>query len=410
MKRFTTLGLAAICGMGFGVQASLAQERAQVMVMATQEAGPMMGGSGRISKGSVEGYSKLLNLTADQKAAALALHEGYDAEFSKASKDFSSAMEEMRRIAEESDDRSVFMERMPKAREEHSKKTKALEKTFMADLQALLTGDQGTSWVKVERQRRREVLLRPGSVSGEGVNLLETVEGLKLAEAVKADLAEALLGYETDMDRALLAKQKMLDDHAAVDPGRGFDPQAFQERMEKAREAGLKLKQVNEQYQRRLENSLPDDKKAAFNDAVRRATFPVVYRPSRVTRAIDAAAKFDDLTPDQKESLAALKSSYDRDAGPANDKWANEIEAAEQKGDNGGEIAVAGGGRMQVRFGEEDEKSPLAQARKARRELDEKTRSRLDSILNKDQKERLPREPVEGRGMGASGEFIRMGG
>ena len=149
----------------------------------------------------------------------------------------------------------------------------------------------------------------------------------------------------------------------------------------------------------------PVTKKAAFNDSVRRATFPTVYRPSRVSRSIDAAAKFDDLTTEQKESLASLKTAYERDAAPANDKWANEIEAAEQKGDNGGEMALSGGGRMAVRFGEEDEKSPLAVARKARRELDEKTRSRLETILSKDQKERLPKDPVEGRGA-AGGQFI----
>jgi hypothetical protein len=404
MKRLVASAIVAVCGLGMSAGTVLAQER--VMVMATQEAGAQMMGSSRISKSSVDAYGKLLNLTADQKAAAHALHEGYDAEYTKASKDFTSAMEDMRRTAEESDDRSVFMERMPKAREELSKKTKGLEKSFMSDLQALLTGDQGTSWPKVERLRRREVLLRPGSVSGEGVNLLDTVEGLKLSDDVKAQLAESLLAYETDMDRALLAKQKMLDDQPAFDPGRGFDPQAFQEQMKKNREAGLKLQEVNQQYQRRLESSLPEDKRKAFNDAVRKATFPTVYRQSRVARAIDAAAKFEDLTSEQKESLASLKSSYERDAAPANDKWANEIEAAEQKGDNGGEMAIAGGGRMAVRFGEEDNNSPLAQARKNRREIDEKTKSRLDSILTKEQKERLPKDP-EGRGsVSAGGAFI----
>jgi len=379
-----------------------------MMVVATADSGPAVGSSGRITKSSLEAYSKLLNLTADQKSAATALHEGYDSAYSQATKEFSSAMEEMRRTSEESGDHSVFMERMPKAREDLSKKTKALEKSFMSDLQALLNTDQQPSWGKVERQRRREVYLRPGAVSGEGVNLLDTVEGLKLADDTRAALAESIAGYETDLDRALLAKQKMLEEAPSADPAKGFDPEVFRERMEKSREAGMKVKEINQQYQRRIESSLPEEKKVTFSTAVRKATFPQVYRPSRITRHLDAASKFDDLTAAQKESLASLKSSYDRDAAVANDAWANEIEAAEKKGDDGGELAMPDGGRMRVRFGEEDNNSPLAKARKARRELDEKTRSRLDTVLGKEQKERLPKEPQGAEG-GMQGQFIMDG-
>ena len=180
--------------------------------------------------------------------------------------------------------------------------------------------------------------------------------------------------------------------------------EAFQDRMQKTREAGSKVKEVNESHERKIEGLLPDDKKEAFRDSVQKATYPTVYRQSRIAKSMDAATKFDDLTAGQKESLATLKASYERDAAVANKKWASEVAAAEKKGENGGEMAMPGGGRMAVMFGDENDDSPLAQARKARRELDDKTKGRLDFILSKEQRERLPKDDAGDR------QFIRRGG
>ena len=414
MKRHSIFGsmvLGLAVASGFAVSAAPAF--AQVRVMATvEDGGPgsdPFGGTPRISKASVDAYAKRLKLTDDQKQAALALHEGYDAAVTEANKEFRAGMDEMRKSAEETDDRSIFMERMPKLREAMNKKTKDLERSFMSDVQALLTSEQKANWPLVEKQRRRETLLRPGSVSGEGVNLLDIVDGLKLPADAFGKLAEPLMDYETDMDRALLAKQKILDDLPPFEPGKGFDMEAFQDRMQKNREAGSKVKDVNQSHQRKIEGLLPDEKKTAFNDAVQKATFPMVYRASRVARSMEAAGKFDDLTAGQKESLATLKSAYERDLASVNGKWAGEVAAAEQKGGASGEMAIAGGGRMQVMIGDENDDSPLAQARKARRELDEKTKGKLDFILSKEQKDRLPKEPDGGPG-GPGAQFRVRGG
>ena len=413
MKRYLVVrsmavSMTVVCGLAVPAPRAVAQ--GQVFVTATQDIGDPFGGTSRISKANVDGYSQRLRLNADQKASATALHEGYDAAVSQANKEFQAGMEDMRKSAEETDDHTVFMEKMPKLRDTLNKKTKDLEKGFMSDLQALLTTEQQPNWTAVERQRRRETQLRPGSVSGEGVNLLDVVEGMRLSEDAQAKITEPLANYEVDMDRALVAKQKVLDDLPGFEPGRGFDMEAFQERMSKTREAGIKVKEVNQAHQRKIEGLLPDDSKPKFSDAVRKATYPQVYRPSRIARSIDAAAKFEDLNQGQKDSLATLKASYERDAGALNDTWAGEIEADEKKGGNGGEMAMPGGGRMRVMMGEEDDKSPLAQARKARRELDDKTKGRLDFVLSKEQKERLPKEPEGGRmirgGVGGGTEII----
>lgn len=402
MKKALAIALAVGSLSCVALSPAVAQERMMVTASIV-DGGPAQGASGKIGKSSVEAYAKLLGLTEDQKNMAMGLHEGYDSAYTQAQKDFGSAMEEIRRASEESGDHSVFAERFPKAREDLSKKTKALEKSFMSDLQALLSTEQAGSWNRVERHRRRELLLRPGAVSGEGVNLIETVAALKLPSEVMATLAEPLAAYESDMDRALAAKQRVMDEQADFDPSKGFDPQAFQERMTKQREAGIQVRDVNQQYQRRIEDALPEERRPGFADAVKKAAYPSVFRPSRVARHLEAAGKFDDLSADQKEALSALRASYDRDVAAANEKIVSEIDAAESKGENGGQMALLGGGQMNVRFGDDNDNSPLNQARKAKRELDDRARSRLESILSKEQKERLPKEQETRRG---GGQFI----
>lgn len=410
MKR-TAVALGVVVGMAMGLGSSIAVGQERIMIAASVDSGSPGGSSGKIAKSAVEKYAKLLGFSEDQKSTAMALHDGYDAAYMQAMREFSAAMEEMRRASEESDDRGVFMERMPKARKEMVTKTKDLEKGFMADMKSLATPEQEAKWGKVERQRRREVLLRPGGVSGEGVNLLETVEGLKLPADVRTGLAEAMESYEADIDRVLMAKQRVLDEQPEFEPGRGLDIEAFQKQLAKTREAGIQVREVNSQYQRRIEVMLPEEKRASFNDAVKRATYPTVYRANRVSRQLDAATKFEDLTTEQRESLANFRESFERDLGAANDRLAGEIDAAEKKGQSGGQVPMVGGGQMSIRFGDEDDTSPLAQARKAKRELEETARKRLETILTKEQRDRLPKEPAGGGqvdGPFISGDAVRI--
>jgi len=60
-------------------------------------------------------------------------------------------------------------------------------------------------------------------------------------------------------------------------------------------------------------------------------------------------------------------------------------------------MAVPGMGNVQVSFARDDS-GPTADARKARRELDDRIRSKLDSILTKEQRERLPKDQQPGEG------------
>jgi hypothetical protein len=106
--------------------------------------------------------------------------------------------------------------------------------------------------------------------------------------------------------------------------------------------------------------------------------------------------KFDDLDPRQKDAIAALKESYERDLGTANDKWAAALVEEESSGAGGMMI----GGAQIMFMGDQDQSGPVPEARKARRELDKKTMDALETLLTPTQKEKLPKTEQSPDGIG----------
>jgi hypothetical protein len=405
LASFSLLSALLVGGVGISLTGSIA--KAQSFVVARSTGGPIgAGGATQISSRSVERYAALLGLSDQQKELAKQLHEGYQASFRSATDEMQRAMEETREAYEETQDASVFMEKMPAVQRSHKQKTTAIEAQFMDDLKAILDPAQAEAWSKVERQRRRETILRGGQLSGESVDLLEIVEGLGL-DAAPPELTEALDQYELDLDRALVAKKAVLDAQGEFNLNGGpLDLDSLRKHSDAAKAAGTKVKEVNEQHARKVESIVPESKRVEFAGVVKRQSFPRVFRPSQVVRAIDQAMKFDDLDATQKRTIQSLREAYERDVAPLNDAWASAIEEDEKDPDN----MSLGDGAMQVKIGspeDEGKQSPLDKARKARREFDDATRERLLAALTPAQREKLPKRSPGGP-MGDMEEDVDM--
>lgn len=348
------------------------------------------GSSGMISRRSVEKYAEVLGLTADQKESVLTMHSGYAAAFGEKQKAMRDAIDEVRRSADDSGDHSVFMERMPKIQKDFKDGTAKLEKDFLSDFKAVLTTPaQEERWPKVEKARRREVGLRQGSISGEGVDLIAVVDGLRLEPEAAKPLTPVLDDYESELDRLLKDREAKASDAPAWEPGKPIDLEAMQKQMKESRDSGVKAREINQNNARKVEGLLPENKRDAFKQAFRNACFPKVFRESRVSKEMDAASKFSDLDASQREQLSQLRTSYEHDLPGLNSAWANAIESADNKGELGAAVGGPGGSMM---LSMNDEPEDLKNARKARRELDEKTGSKLRSILRPDQKDKLPKQ------------------
>ncbi|HYE61190.1 MAG TPA: hypothetical protein VD997_04270 [Phycisphaerales bacterium] len=385
------LGVLLAAGTLAGVEA-LAQQPARVVLNVSD--GPF-GGNGLVSKRSVERYAELLSFSPEQKESALTIHEGYQASMKEVQKARSSATEDLNRSAQDSGDFSVFAEKMPAITKEYREKEQKLERTLMEDLKSLCSGaGQEDKWPKVERMRRREVELRRGSVAGEALDLIEIVHNMKLEPSVLAPISGALDEYEIEVDAAVKERQSQRSGAPEFKPGEPPDIEALRAQMDKMREAGQKIKGVNDRFAKRIEAALPEEKQAAFRQAVRQASFPQVYRRSPIVRDLDKALALKDLSNEQREKLTALKKSYERDTRPVNDAWAAAIEASDkEKGEGAGMLTAPGGGPMMIRMGEEPE--AIKEARKARRELDDKARKAMKETLNESQQAAIKPQPGE---------------
>jgi hypothetical protein len=363
---------------------ALFTEHACAQIRIAMTSGPSGAAEGQVSKRNVDRYVELLGFSPEQKELALTIHDGYAAAYQEAQKARRVAIEDVRRSAEDTGDHTVFMEKMPPIEKDFRAKTAKLNKGFFDDLKGLVSGPtQEARWVKVERMRRRETGMG-GGVTGEAVDLIDVVAGLKLSPDAMNAVTPALDEYEAELDHQLQEKAKVASDDA-FEPGK-IDPEKIQRQIKDAREAGLKVKDVNDRSARKIEPLLPEDKRAAFRDAVKERSFPQVYRPSRSNRDMDAALKFDDLSASQRAAVQELKASYQRDAAALNEAWANAITASEKDG-QGGMLVGGDGSRMIMNLG--DDPPALANARKARRELDDRTNEKLKGVLTQSQQEKL---------------------
>lgn len=400
MKNSRRLGVAVMLALVGGVVGVTPVAEAQMVVSATSSIGGPRGGGGQVSKASLDRYAEALRLDDGQKDIAKTLYEGYAEAFKAAVTERRDQTTALMRSMEETGDRTVFQEKMPEVGRTYKERTDALESSFMGDLKALLSADQAGAWPKVERMRRREVGLTRGGLAGESVDLTEVARNLNL----KGDgLAETLEQYEVALDRALQERLAANEKFTDLSPAGGrMNMERMQEMMAASRESGEKIRDINQSYARRLESSLPEGDRPVFSAEFRRRSFPQVYREPYTRKLYTAAKGFADVSGDERAQIEADQASYERELEMVNEMWADAVLEAEKDRQRG--AFTSGGQMLQMHFGEEPQ--ALVDARKARRELDEKYRERLTGRLNKDQQDRLPKREDEQGGGHLEGAFM----
>lgn len=357
-----------------------------------------MGGMGdtmqfAISRESVGTYSDILGFDELQRETAEMLHRDYIDKFKRASDTIEDAMRSLQEDASKTGDWQKMMKPMGKIMLGFIDRLEDLEETFFNDLEMLaIEPAQQEAFVRVERARRREeveMASQMSVVSGGTLDLHEIAREVEISgnEAAR----EALLAYEAEIDpiyarlidrstefsRGWLERMRDMDEDSE---NMGFDAEAMtqmQEAMADLRELGTQGKAVNARYARQIMQILPAENQARWDREVKRRSWPTVYRQSRAERQIEAAGKLDDLSASQSESLDAIRSSYQREAAPVNERWAKAIDSQQAEGEQGW-------------WGFGGENSEADEAEEARKEIDERFIERVRSILTSDQIERMP--------------------
>lgn len=382
-------GLAAMVAVLMGVAMLFAPARASAQMGPGMDMSAMVA---PISARSLDTFAGILSLDADQKEAARGLLEGYQAQHRAAVDAFQAEMKALQAEMQQSQDWMSYGRKIRDMGIKLRDGVLGAERAFMDDLKILLSEKQAEGFVRVERARRRENLLRFGFVAGQAVDLFAIAQTAKVGD--RAEVKELLLSYEVDVDRRLEAFERWQRDQEKTfdnaDP-MNFDMEQLSKTMADAFDKSREIRNVNQRFARQIAQAIGEPDGDRFTLEFNRRAHPRIYRPTHASKSIRAAEGLADLSAQQKDDLKLLHESYDRESAAANTRWASAVEAAEDK--RGGNFMEE---MMQRAMGGGEAKADdVADARKAREELDARSMDRLLAILNKDQASRLPEKPAE---------------
>jgi len=345
-----------------------------------------------ITRRGLDRYCKLLGLDKDQKDAAKALFEGQQTETATLQKETAEKMKELGEKARENSDFSVYQTEMPAMMKAMAEKGEKLEESFFADLKALCNDEQLANWDTVTRFRRREKAMRFGFVSGSAVDMIAVTEKVKPATESVSDLKDTLLQYELEVDKLLVEFERVGKESQKdmFEGGAMFDMTKIESMMRKFYDAGALVRDVNRKYERQIAPLLSEEERTKLDLEVKRRSHPKIYKASRPQQLFDAAMGLADLTAEQREQLVVLREGYNREASPINERWAKAAEEKEEKA--GGTVMVMIQG-FQMQGGGADD--PVKTARESRKEVDDKTKDRIEAVLTKEQVAKLPAKKTE---------------
>ncbi|UYV11553.1 MAG: hypothetical protein NCW75_09590 [Phycisphaera sp.] len=350
----------------------------------------------QVNREQLEDYADILGLDADQREIAQIMLEEYIDSVQTSMDEVREAMRNARQEFEETRDGSAF-QNARELSQASNERAATLESQLMGDLQMMLTPEQAEAWPRVEMAHRRATTLPRGLMSGERVDLFEIVDTLELDGEPASEASMVLADYELALDRVLIARNEMFEEGLQMFRDRDFE--SLQDHFEKARDASVRVRDTHRNFARRLQAVIPEEKLPAMQTAVRRASFPTVYRQNRADRAIEAARGLDDLSDDQRSQINGIAESTARRMDQVNRKLADTIESNE----------VNMNLRDMMRGGRRGNEDGTRELFREKRDAVNKTVEQLKAVLTEEQAAKLDAavgtdEDGEGRGDRARGQ------
>lgn len=350
----------------------------------------------QVNREQLEDYADILGMDADQREIAQMMLEEYIDGVQAATDALREASQKARQEFEETRDRSAF-ESLRELGEETGERVETLETQFMGDLQMMLTAEQAEAWPRVEMAHRRATTLPRGLMSGERVNLYDIVDTLELEGEPASEAKSVLDDYGLALDRALIARNDTFEKGLQMFRDRDFE--ALQSHFEKARDASVKVRDTHRTFARRLEAVVPEEKLPVMESAVRRASFPTVYRSNRADRALEAVHGMEGLSDDQRSQIEAIGLATTRRMDQVNRKLADTIESNE----------VNMNLRDMMRGGRRGNEDGTRELFAEKRDAIDKTIEQLKAVLTEEQAAKLDAavgtdDEREGRGDRARGQ------
>lgn len=355
------------------------------------ESGPF---AAPISAREVARYTEMLDFDAEQIASARTLYQGYRASVKASAKKSDTKMGELNEKMNNEGDWQRYEEQRTRLMTEFIAESDKANAAFFDDLKALCTNTQAEKFASVERARRRSVCMSLPFAAGEGADLIEILNSLKVVEPAdagrRAEFKEALDQYEMDLDRAAREKDQLFRGVLRMVTEQPDDDERMKIMMKFISDfysTSTRIRDINRRATRLIEPHVPAEKKSEFDREILRRSYPRLYNESKVEKRLAEASKLADLNEDQRTRLKAMSESYRREADAANASWAREVDAKQEK---------LSRDFMSAMTGDAEGEDGFLKAKKARKELDDSYLKRIEQMLNPDQLMRMPKhEPDE---------------
>lgn len=372
------LGAMVVCMVMAAGGPAVGQQGGSVVVRSTTTTGGLSASSAAFSRETVERIGEALGLDEMQREVALEMFRDLASQRQalgdRLRQDIESAREDV-----QDGDFSVMITRMKELTGAYQESVEALEATYLADVQAMLTADQADAWPAAERIHRRAKHLNSLTRSEARVDLDELVRASFAEVAGREAVVDAVERWAVHVDGLLVERARKAEDVGG--PGAGGAVFIFEDGddpYEPLRAIDGRIAQASRQAVRTLAGILEDN---AIEAAFQRRAFARVFRQTDGERRLEAALALETLSQDQREQLDAAADQWTRDAGPARERWV----AAEREREEDNRLPPG-----VVMFVDGQEPSDSEKARDTVKELDERLQARIASILSDKQLAELP--------------------
>lgn len=336
-------------------------------------------------------YAAILSLTPEQKRAAEDLLGVYEIEFRAAITRMEEVYQSIQEEINDSGDYELYQSAIPSAMLKFINRSEAISATFMNDLKSLLDNKQLEYFPLLERMQRRTGFARVGLEGVQKIDLFDIVRGLRLDSAGGEGSAAILEQYAVELDRELTSRSNIIRTfiRSMVEKMENGDrpqedPTFFEKWMKDLNDANQRVATLNNKYIPMVRSAIPESSQATYDEQVKLSKYPSIYKKSYATRVFEAVEKMKDLDATQVDGIKAIKETYLRDAGAANDKWAvayDDILNAIPP-----EQRAMGGGMWQIRGDPR-----YTEGREARKAIDTRAVESVKALLTEAQRALLPK-------------------
>jgi hypothetical protein len=265
-----------------------------------------------VTKSDIRIIDSILGLDESQRSLTGALYDDFFERFRVEAKAIEAELTAMIDESIVRQDSTITREAEDKA-EQWDQRRLEWRAEFLTDLKLLLDQQQVELWPKVERELRRHDLIGRGRLAGEKVDLIRLVDAHVADWDANTELVEALDRYADQLDRALRARQRALDDEQTAE----FwctcqdEPYRAREIYEDVLPTRVRVRDINLESFRAIRKLLSESdavvvERAFYSEALRSHS-PI----SPIETRIRAASSLPSLSSAQREQIATILQDYE---------------------------------------------------------------------------------------------------